>query len=65
MNFGVIESWTFVFLALFCSAAHGGKSENRNTIYIILRTNIYSVKFIFGSLFQLKECHMGILKKTS
>lgn len=50
MNFGVIASWTFVFLALFCSTAHGGKSENQSTVYIILRTNIY-VKFIFGSLF--------------
>lgn len=64
MNFGVIVSWTFVLLALFCSTAHGdyvshsdGKEEHKNTtaftIVIVLGV-ILAIQFLVFVFFACK-----------
>jgi len=62
MNFGVIASWTFVFLALFCSTAHGdyvshsdGK-EGHNTAFtiVIVLGVVFAIQFLVFVFFACK-----------
>lgn len=66
MNFGVIVSWTFVLLALSCSTAHGGESENHNKIYrfdYFANKHLFEIYFRKFTDFQLKNVTWKSLRK--